>query len=404
MRRAELARFATRFCVLLCLVATLIQLTVQLPSVAHVVAAGERVEYHGRDIETYYYAARAAYQRQTPYEPLGEMALQPKLGAYIYPPPFAVLIAPLGALPPVVFYRVWFVLLEVALWMFCVALVEISGSRHTWQATLLPGPLALSPLLMVSFGFGQVDLFVFALCVLALVLALRNRPHLAALLLAAGACVKIYPVLLLLPLARRFGWRVLATAGGFLCVAAGLSAAWFGSGIFGDFVRNAVPIVAQGFPHEENISPAALVTRLAVWIGWADPALPAPLWLRASTLTMSVLMLVFLVWTSWRIPFPESYGWVAGLSILFAAYCFTAYWTMFLILTSLIWRQRARHLEWPPFALVLGCVLLASLAVDSLWFKGPLIIAWVLLTTLALNRAGRGESSSSLQPTPYPPP
>src|SRR5439155_25884784 len=132
---------------------------------------------------------------------------------------------------------------------------------------------------LVSYGFGQADLIVFAFTGLALVLALRGRPGWSGAAVAAAACVKIYPALLLLPLAKRFGWRPLAAAAGFSAAAAALAMLWFGPGIFGDFVRDALRLVSQGFPHPENLSPGALLMRLAIHERWADPARPSPAWL-----------------------------------------------------------------------------------------------------------------------------
>jgi hypothetical protein len=376
---------ARQLALAICLLFTVAHLAIQLPTVA-------RVAGTNRDLQVYYGAAQAASLRRSPYTPPGVWTLRQVPGTYLYPPPFAAALVPLGLLPRAGFYVTWYAILEASLWLFCGALVWVAIGGSLWRSAILAGPLAFSPLLAVSFSMGQADLPVFALCALALALALRGRPGPASLLLALAACAKIYPALLLLPVTRRFGWRPLLVAALAGAIAAGASALWLGPGTFRDFLADAIPVVSQGTLHRENTSLAALFSRSAVAAGLVDPSLPSPTWLRVVNTLMGFGVLAGVVVATWKLPFPTAFGWVAGLSVLAGGICWTSYWSMFLMLAAVLWRASQPQTPHLPvgardFSLRASLALIAGMLTDPLWFKGPLCVLAVFLATSRRTRA-----------------
>jgi hypothetical protein len=183
-------------------------------------------------------------------------AVPGQTGAYIYSPAFAHLIAPLAALPWVVFAGLWTAGLGLALWWL--------GGR--WAL-----PLALLPPVALSVAIGQVDV----LMAVAVVIGFRWPAAWAFPILT-----KLTPGIGLLWFAARREWRSLGIAVGATIVVAALSAL---------------------------IDPAA-------WLGWlamiarldfpSSPILtylPVPVWLRLP------LVAVLIVWgartnRSWVMP------------------------------------------------------------------------------------------------------
>jgi hypothetical protein len=342
----------------------------------------------GRDLDAYYTAARAAAHRESPYTDVGEWTMARTPRVYLYPPPFAVATAPLGLLSPLAFYRVWFTLLEVALWGFCLSLVWLATRRWEGSAALLVGPLAFSPLLIGSFMLGNADVIVLATCALALVAALYDRPYLAAALVAAAACMKIYPAVLLIPLARRSGYRSLGAAGAILLAANAAAWLWLGGRSYRDFMTRAVPVASQGTLHAANLSPAALLARSAAALGWFDPTHPAPGWLRAGMAIAGGLFLVAACVVAARLPFELAFSGAASLSVLAGAISWASYWPVVLILVAVLWHAR-RAPAGRGFAWVVGGALAASVALDPLPGSGPLAVAGLLLLTWAISRLPR---------------
>src|SRR5688572_8825526 len=103
---SRVKEFLTRFVTAVCLLVTIFHLADQLPKAMQPGGTG-------RDLAVYYTAAQKARRRETPYTPVAQHALDEEKGTYLYPPPFAAAISPLGALPEPAFYRAWYLLLEL---------------------------------------------------------------------------------------------------------------------------------------------------------------------------------------------------------------------------------------------------------------------------------------------------
>jgi len=137
------------------------------------------------------------------------------LPSYRYPPAFAVMIAPLCALPFPAFFLGWY---GTNLALFFVSLRLAShlvsspadrqgrpppaDCRTRWLAAALVAVLAVDNLFL-----GQTNILVMALVYWALLEVARNREWRAGLPLAAAIAVKVFPAPLLGYLAYRLRWR-----------------------------------------------------------------------------------------------------------------------------------------------------------------------------------------------------
>ncbi len=190
------------------------------------------------DFGVYTRAAWAVRVGQDPYEIVDDRNWH-----YTYPPPFVLLLTPLadpppmedrfGYLPFAVSVVVWYALnvLFAALavhWFVLGVLPALRPfSRRWWYARLVPFDMCI-PALGYTLARGQVNVFVLLLLAGAFLAMTRRQSFRSGVWLAAAACVKVIPALLVLvPLARR-DWRSLAgvAAGGVLFLGVIPAAVW----------------------------------------------------------------------------------------------------------------------------------------------------------------------------------
>jgi hypothetical protein len=158
----------------------------------------------GNDFSVYYFAARAVFDGVDPYSATGGRP-------FVYPPGFAVLVSPLGALPFSVAAVLWtalsFAAVFTSLWL-CLDLLGLRGPA-AWTA----GGLALvcsGRMLDSELGNGQANHWVLlGLAACAWLLA-RGRPALAGAALSLAIVAKVTPLLLAVYLVGRREWRALA--------------------------------------------------------------------------------------------------------------------------------------------------------------------------------------------------
>jgi len=151
---------------------------------------------------------------------------------YIYPPPFAILLAPLadpypfashdGYLPfwlsSAIWYLIGFACVVYTVHSLAGAVLPDAdrGARRWWSARVIPTLFCFSGITL-TISRGQVNTVVVALVAAGFAAAMRNRRWVSGAWLAAAAVLKIIPVMLVLfPLARR-DWR--GAVGGLLAAA-----------------------------------------------------------------------------------------------------------------------------------------------------------------------------------------
>lgn len=246
------------------------------------------------------------------------------LQGYIYPPPGVLFLLPFGALPLGAGF---------ALFSACV-LVAAALAVRSWlgwmeqtggpinprlRAFLLLMALASGP--VMACRTGQVDAFVLLACVAAARLAQTGRGFWAGALLAAGAWLKIYPVLVMVPLLARPDTRRALIAGfaGAAVVVPLLSAPFLPISLWRTYFVDLLPAMsARTIVNVYNQSFGAFVARgdlphaLAL-DGYDTVALPGSL--RAGVLAMGLCVLA-LAWLRAR---RDEGGVPVGVALALAA-------------------------------------------------------------------------------------
>jgi hypothetical protein len=134
---------------------------------------------------------------------------------YIYPPPIALLLQPLHG-----YITTWWVWAGVSLlaWVAALALLlrELSSELHervppAWWPLLLAELIAFTPVLS-HFFWGQTQLQLLLLLVISWMFLRRGRDVPAGIVLGVAIAIKIFPLLLFVPLFARQRWRCLIAA------------------------------------------------------------------------------------------------------------------------------------------------------------------------------------------------
>src|SRR5256886_329342 len=180
--------------------------------------------------------------------------------AYIYPPFFALLLAPLTALGLVAAARIWLLVVHAA---FLVALALIlrihpelsrSGRRLVLLASFTFMPVYL------NLKFQQVATLWLLLLTATLWAALRRRAGLSGMFIAAAASLKVSPIFLI-PLFARLGrWRI-AVLGSLTLLAVTAISLLAAPGSW-QFFTVVLPRIGLGTANWDNGSIDGLVSRL----------------------------------------------------------------------------------------------------------------------------------------------
>jgi alpha-1,2-mannosyltransferase len=180
--------------------------------------------------------------------------------AYIYPPFFALLLAPLTSLGLVAAARIWLLVVHAA-FLIALALIlrihpELSrgGRRLFLLASFTFMPVYL------NLKFQQVATVWLLLITATLWAALRRRAGFAGVFIAAAASLKVTPIFLI-PLFARLGrWRI-AVLGGVTLVAVTVVSMLAAPGSW-QFFTVVLPRIGLGTANWDNGSIDGLVSRL----------------------------------------------------------------------------------------------------------------------------------------------
>jgi hypothetical protein len=237
------------------------------------------------DYDCYEYAGRALLAGQNPYQ-VGLIYLYPPLTARVMAAAHVAVGAAssalhLSAARDAVWERVFYLYqcaqlgLVVLAYFLLRRLARVMGLATPWTSALVGALLVFDNPVFRTLRHGQVNLWILDLSLVA-VLAARSAPALGGAALALAGHIKLYPLLLALPMAATRRWRALAFAGAALAAIA-VAVADFGRDFtlwtqFADFMR-------QDFPGEIALRNSSLhaiawnATRFAFGAPRAVPAL-----------------------------------------------------------------------------------------------------------------------------------
>lgn len=292
---------------------------------------------------------------------------------YLYSPSTALLFVPFAFSGNYAFHQwVWHGLLGVALWF-------LAGSGGPALAAMV----LLSRYLSITFGYGQIQLFVMVMMAGAGIWLVR-RPQVAGALWALAVSVKVYPAVFapaFLPKPQRKG-VVAAVAVGTLLLLWPLLVfgPTLGLHLYGEFLG---AIQSKGLPlHSHNQSWSALFLRLFTdqsfylhsvgEIRWAFLTLPPALVKAAAFLLGTLLTIV-----SWRSAFRRN-----DAAAFLAAAAFS-----FLFLSHLVWKDYFLFLFFPLADLFRRAPRRAAVAVALLFLamvtlSAPDVVGHFLSTRL----------------------
>lgn len=290
-----------------------------------------------RDVVNYHIAARAVLEHRPLYQIPTAFGPDQTLFVYIYAPPYAALIAPLGRLPFPTFARLWSVLLLLGFWGYawCLACLYRAGARQTlrqWLCAALAVGLCYGS--WRALALGEVDPMLWLLFGLGLV-AMPSRAQgsstawIVGAAWAAAAMTKLFfawPLLaalcLLGPSARR---QVMAGGAAVVLPALLIGYARCGGEAFASWLREVLPALGQGTFNGDNFSLSMAALRLARAVGWEYSGGPLPeaarLWLSAATAGGPMLMF----WFSRRHSPTVRCAWVGAAAALCAPTCWSSY-------------------------------------------------------------------------------
>jgi len=321
-----------------------------------------------QDFGAYLAAARDIWHGQPLYatflhHPFPDPTLRP---AYIYPPAFALLVAPLGLLPDRIAGLVFVLIGQAALAAALVLIIRWWRPTGWALTALLCATLSFYPLWVDAIQ-GQANLLVMLLVTAGIAGIAAGQPR-AGAALGAAAALKLTPAILViwLLLDRRFreaGW-----------MAAGLAAVTGVGALirFQDtivFFRQVVPALATGTAFYANQSLAAVVRRVLTANPYTQPwiAIAWPL------LLLALLAVGLTVWWFWRTrDQPVLYRSVAFIPLMPLLSAVT--WPHHLvILLPVIWLSliAIAGREWPLAPTLTLAALLILFSVVSRWPAGP---------------------------------
>jgi hypothetical protein len=188
-------------------------------------------QWHRRDFSNYYESAWALRHGIDPYStdltPIGEhLSLETNWLVHASEtPPFLLCFEPLTWLRPRIAFWIWTALNFSALAIAMCLLLAHRRDLNGRTALLLAGLMLMSAPVNLNFYWGQSQLIILALMVAAMRAMERERDGAAGLLIATGALLRAYPLLLVGYFVVRRKWRAVIfamagiAAGGFATIA-----------------------------------------------------------------------------------------------------------------------------------------------------------------------------------------
>ena len=300
-----------------------------------------------RDIVLYFRAAQSVNAGRALYTPRPHYGPDSKPFEYLYPPPFAAAIAPLGRLPWLSFAKVWTLGLVASFVGFALCLSWLSERFGVWSFTGWLAIVCVFPGATRALSLGQIDPLLWFLSALGVwTIALRaNQPRAGSgAVLGAASLIKIYAAWPLFSVGKSEG-RAQIWGGALVVGALGLllGALVCGPDSYAQWAHAVLPIAGQGTFNPDNYSFSMGVLRAAQLLGWhyaGGPLAGLPkLWLSGASVAgpLATLLLTKRLELRWRVALiTVAAAWCAPL-------CWSTYLPLILVLLALVVaKQRKR--------------------------------------------------------------
>ena len=248
--------------------------------------------------------------------------------AYIYPPFFAELLAPLTPLGLVAAARIWLIAVHAAFFGSLALMLYIHPElSRTGRRVLLLAALGFMPVYL-NLKFQQVATVWLLLVTATLWAALRHRDGRAGIFIALAASLKVTPIFLI-PLFYRLGRIRLAVMAGVALVAVTATTMLASPGSW-QFFTVVLPRIGLGTANWDNGSIDGLVSRIVQ----LSPNLLGDNTQTAAKVVIALAAVVVIGLTLWQARGlgPAASGWTLRLSV-------AALMTSLLIASSVTWQH-----------------------------------------------------------------
>lgn len=286
------------------------------------------------DLDAYAVAARHVVtgQQLYPLMPRGDIPVPGGTWiAFLYPPPFAAALAPLGYLTHLAAVRILFVVTFASFWAYAAVLGRMLTGRWSFRGFLAANLIvSLVPGGAFCLIAGQIE------PLLWLAFALAVTTPAGGALLAASCLVKPFAALPLAVAAWREPRKVILQAALVLVVGLLLGGLVCGWGSYLDWLSYAPNRLYRVAFHPANISLSLLPLRLLGYTRLPD-------WGRLFLLGMYALMPGLVAWVMRKRPVEVQVAWVGAAAILFAPFSHVYY--LPLLLTPLALEVREAKTE-----------------------------------------------------------
>ena len=248
--------------------------------------------------------------------------------AYIYPPFFAEVLAPLTPLGLLAAARIWLLAVQAAFIGSLVLILRIHPElTRSGRRLLLLASLGFMPVYL-NLKFQQVATVWLLLITATLWAALRRHTGLAGAFIAGAASLKVSPIFLI-PLFARLGrWRI-AVMGGLMLVTLTVLTVLAAPGSW-QFFTVVLPRIGLGTANWDNGSIDGLVSRIVQLapdlFGWATQTVA-----KVVIAAAAVIVIGFTLWRARRGVAPDQ-TWTLRLSV-------AALMTSLLIVSSVTWQH-----------------------------------------------------------------
>jgi alpha-1,2-mannosyltransferase len=284
--------------------------------------------------------------------------------AYIYPPFFALVLAPLTSLGLLAAARIWLLAVHAAFFGSLALILRIHPElSRSGRRVLLLASLGFMPVYL-NLKFQQVATVWLLLITAALWAALRRRPGLAGAFIAAAASLKVSPIFLI-PLFARLGrWRV-AVLGSVTVVAVTVVTMLAAPGSW-QFFTVVLPRIGLGTANWDNGSVDGLVSRI---VQLAPDLFGGATQTVARVLIAGTAVIVIGV-TLWFARGSIDASWTLRLSV-------AALTTSLLIVSSVTWQHHLVTLLLPMATAVAWITVRRPGARYGWWLFGAYAMCWV---------------------------
>lgn len=176
---------------------------------------------------------------------------------FLYPPIATLLFAPLSALAP------W----EYARWLWyglSIFIVYLIAKRSIWHTL---ATIILARYFIINFRYGQVNILILGLMILAAALLQQRRGSLAGVIIAINSALKIFPGVQVIQLILARNYRGLATVVATGLILLALPFVFLESALALELYRDFFSAIAlKGVPsHSHNQSLLAFIARFLHW-------------------------------------------------------------------------------------------------------------------------------------------